>query len=86
MKYLGTAKKEKGRLVMPDALQEVEDGRVFEVIEKGGDIVLLAGPLEKERWAQIEELAKSIKRHRATEALTRELDQPEGARPDPNMD
>jgi hypothetical protein len=51
----------------------VEDGRVFEAFEMGGDIILLAGPLEKERWAQIEELAKeSIKRHRATlEALTR---------------
>lgn len=73
MKYLGTAKKEKGRMVMPDAFQEVEDGRVFEAIEMGGDIILLAGALEKERWAQIEELAKeSIKRHRATlEALAR---------------
>jgi hypothetical protein len=72
MKYLGTAKKEKGRMVMPDAFQEVENGRLFEAIEVGGDIILLAGPLEKERWAEIEELTKeSIKRHRATlEALT----------------
>ncbi len=73
MKYLGTGKKEKGRIVIPDAFQEVENGRLFEAIEMGGDIILLAGPLQKERWAQIEELAKeSIKRHRATlEALTR---------------
>ncbi|MFZ2089152.1 MAG: hypothetical protein WAU47_11285 [Desulfobaccales bacterium] len=73
MKYLGTAKKEKGRMVMPDAFQEVEDGRTFEAIEVGGDIILVAGALEKERWTQIEELTQeSIKRHRATlEALAR---------------
>jgi hypothetical protein len=73
MKYLGTVKKEKGHMVMPDAFQEVEDGRVFEAIEMGGDIILLAGALEKERWAQIEEMTKeSINRHRATlEALAR---------------
>jgi hypothetical protein len=73
MKYLGTARKEKGRMVMPDAFQEVEDGRIFEAIEMGGDIILLAGALEKERWAQIEELTKeSIKRHRPTlEGLAR---------------
>lgn len=58
---------------MPDAFKEVEDGRVFEAIEIGGDIILLAGPLEKEKLAQIEELAReSIEIHRATlEALTR---------------
>jgi hypothetical protein len=73
MKYLGTVRKEKGRMVVPDAFQEVEDGRIFEAIEMGGDIILLAGALEKERWAQIEELTKeTIKRHRATlEALSR---------------
>ena len=73
MKYLGTAKKEKGRMVMPDAFQEVEDGRTFEAIEVGGDIILVPGALEKERWTQIEELTQeSIKRHRATlEALNR---------------
>ncbi len=73
MKYLGTARKEKGRVVMLDAFQEVEEGRVFEAIEIGGDILLLAGPLEKERWARIEELTKeSIEKHRATlEALAR---------------
>jgi hypothetical protein len=71
MKYLGTVRKEKGRIVMPDAFQEVEDGQTFEAIEMGGDIILLAGALEKERWTQIEELTKeSIERHRATlEAL-----------------
>jgi hypothetical protein len=73
MKYLGTAKKEKGHMVMPDAFKEVEDGRIFEAIEMGGDIILLAGALEKERWARIEELTKdTIRRHRATlEALSR---------------
>jgi hypothetical protein len=72
MKYLGTARKEKGRMVMPDAFQNVEEGRIFEAVEMGGDIILLAGALEKERWAHIEELTKeSIKNHRATlEALT----------------
>jgi hypothetical protein len=73
MKYLGTARKEKGRMVMPDAFQDVEDGRVFEAIEIGGDIILLAGPLDKERLSRIEEIAKeSIEKHRATlEALAR---------------
>ena len=73
MKYLGTVRKERGRLEIPEALREVEEGRVFEAVEIGGDILLLAGPLEKERWAQIEELAQeSINKHRATlEALSR---------------
>lgn len=73
MKYLGTVKKEKGQVVMPEAFQEVEEGRVFEAIEIGSDILLLAGPLDKERMARIEELAKeSIEKHRATlEALAR---------------
>lgn len=73
MKYLGTARKEKGRMVMPDAFQDVEDGRVFEAIEIGGDIILLAGPLDKERLSRIEEIAKeSIEKHRTTlEALAR---------------
>jgi len=73
IKYLGTVKKEKGQVMMPDTFQEVEDGRVFEAIEIGGDILLLAGPLEKERLVRIEELAKeSIKKHRATlEVLAR---------------
>jgi hypothetical protein len=73
MKYLSTVKKEKGQVVMPDTFQEVEDGRVFEAIEIGGDILLLAGTLEKERWGRIEELAKeSIEKHRDTlEALAR---------------
>jgi hypothetical protein len=71
MKYLGTARKEKGQVVMPDAFQEIEEGRLFEAVEIGGDILLLAGPLEKERLSQIEEIAKeSIEKHRATlEAL-----------------
>jgi hypothetical protein len=71
MKYLGTARKEKGRMVMPDAFQEIEEGRIFEAVEIGGDILLLAGPLEKERLSRIEEIAKeSIEKHRATlEAL-----------------
>ena len=73
MKYLGTVRKEQGRLVIPEALREVEEGRVFEAVEIGGDIILLAGPLEKERWDRIEELAQeSINKHRATlEALSR---------------
>ena len=73
MKYLGTARKEQGRMVMPDAFQEVEDGRVFEAIEIGGDIILLAGPLAKENWSRLEDLTKeSIENHRATlEALSR---------------
>jgi len=73
MKYLGTVRKEQGRLEIPEAPREVEKSRVFEAVEIGGDIILLAGPLEKERWARIEELAqKSMNKHRATlEALSR---------------
>lgn len=73
MKYMGTIKKEKGQVVMPDAFQDVEDGRIFEAVEIGGDILLLAGPLQKERLVRIEELAKeSNEKHRTTlEALAR---------------
>ncbi len=73
MKYLGTARKEKGHVVMPDAFQEIEEGRVFEAVEIGGDLLLLAGPLEKERLSRIEEITKeSINKHRATlEGLSR---------------
>jgi hypothetical protein len=67
MKYPGTARKEKGSIVMADTFLEVKDGRISEAIEMGGDIILLAGAPEKERWAQIEKLTKeSIERHRAT--------------------
>ncbi len=73
MKYLGTVKKEKGQVVMPEAFREVEEGRVFEAVEIGRDILLLAGPLDKEKMARIEDLTKeSIEKHRATlEALAR---------------
>ncbi len=60
-------------MVVPDTFQEVEDDRPFEAIELGGDILLLAGSLEKERLARVEELAnESIEKHRATlKALAR---------------
>ena len=61
MKYLGVARKEKGQVVMPDAFQEAEEGKLYEVIEIGGDILLVPSPLDRERLAR-----KSIEEHRKT--------------------
>ena len=65
MKYLGIARKENGQIVMPDAFREVEEGRTYEAIEIGGDILLAPAPLDRERLAKIEKLAgRSIEEHR----------------------
>lgn len=73
MKYLGIARKEKGRVVMPDAFGEAEEGRLYEAVEIGGDILLLLPPLDRERLADIERLAdRSISDHRKSlEGLAR---------------
>ena len=67
MRYLGIARKEKDQVLMPDTFQEMEEGRVFEVIEIGGDILLLSNPWEKDHLTRVEQLAKeSITQHRQT--------------------
>ncbi len=73
MKYLGVARKEKGQVVMPDAFRETEEGKLYEVIEIGGDILLVPSPLDRERLARIEKLAnRCIEEHRkALEGLAR---------------
>ena len=73
MKYLGVARKEKGQVVMPDAFREAEEGKLYEVIEIGGDILLVPSPLDRKRLARIEKLAqRSIEEHRKTlEGLAR---------------
>ena len=73
MRYLGMARLEKGVVVLPDAFQEVKAGVFFEVIEIGGDILLMPPPLDRERLARIGKLARqSIKDHQsALEGLAR---------------
>ena len=73
MKYLGVARKEKGQVVMPDAFQEAEEGKLYEAIEIGGDILLVPSPLDRKRLSHIEKLAQhSIEEHRKTlEGLAR---------------
>jgi bifunctional DNA-binding transcriptional regulator/antitoxin component of YhaV-PrlF toxin-antitoxin module len=65
MRYFGIARKERGQVVLPDAFREVEEGHLYEVVEIGGDILLMPPPLDRERLAQIECLAnRSIEEHR----------------------
>lgn len=73
MRYLGIARQENGSVVMPDAFREVEEGRLYEAIEIGGDILLVPPPLDHERLARIERLAnRSIQEHRKSlEGLAR---------------
>ncbi|HUU84831.1 MAG TPA: hypothetical protein VM243_15120 [Phycisphaerae bacterium] len=67
MKYLGIARTENGRIVMPDAFNEGAPGRTYEAVEIGGEILLLAGPLDRQRLARVDELARqSIHDHRSS--------------------
>ncbi|MBM4294120.1 MAG: hypothetical protein FJ126_04350 [Deltaproteobacteria bacterium] len=72
MRYLGIARLE-NQVVLPDGFREIEAGRSYEVIEIGGDILLMPPPLDRERLARIDQLARqSIQEHRATlEGLAR---------------
>ena len=58
---------------MPDGFRGVQEGKIYDVVEIGGDVVLAPSPLDRERLAQIERLARrSIKEHRQTlEGLAR---------------
>ncbi|MBM2833886.1 MAG: hypothetical protein A2Y09_02440 [Planctomycetes bacterium GWA2_39_15] len=67
MRYLGIARKEKGQVVMPDAFQTVTEGKLYEAIEIGNDILLVPSPLDKDRITRIERLTHlSIEEHRKT--------------------
>jgi len=67
MNYLGIARQENGRIVMPDAFGEGVEGQMYEVIEVGGDILLTTTPLDRRRLERIEQLTKSsIEDHRKT--------------------
>lgn len=67
MRYLGIAKRDNGMLALPDAFQEATLKEDYEAVEVGGDILLLAAPLDRERMRRIEELARrSIEEHRGT--------------------
>jgi len=67
MRYLGIARKEKGQILMPDALKELVEDEHYEVVEIGGDILLIPSPIKRERLARIERLARSsIRDHRKT--------------------
>ncbi len=65
MRYLGIARKENGQVLMPEGFQEVEEGRIYEALEIGGDILLISSPCDRERLTRIESLTKqSIEEHR----------------------
>ncbi len=67
MRYLGLARNENGKMAMPDAFKEVKDGQLYEAVEIDGDVILLPNPLDRERLASVERLAKqSIADHRKT--------------------
>ncbi len=67
MKYLGIVKRDNAKLSMPDAFQKVAPSDQYEAIEVGGDILLVAAPLDADRLKQIEDLTnRSINEHRPT--------------------
>ena len=57
MKYLGPARKQKDHVVMPDTSAEVSEGRMYEAVEVGEDILLVVPPFDREHAARIEHLA-----------------------------
>jgi hypothetical protein len=67
MKYLGIMKQEHGQVTMPGEFQTIEPGQSYEVIEIGGDVLLLPSPLNQKRMARVKKLTKlSIKEHHKT--------------------
>ncbi len=73
MKYLGIARIEQGKVILPDTFQELESVPEYEVIAVGGDLLLITPPLDRTRLARIARLTeKSITDHRQTlEGLAR---------------
>ena len=67
MKYLGIVKRNNCLLTMPDTFQEVAEGREYEAVQVGDEILLLPRPLDRERLQEIHRLASlSISEHRKT--------------------
>jgi hypothetical protein len=67
MKYLGVVKRSNATLTLPDGFQQAVQSGEYEAIEVGGDILLLASPLDRSRLKRVEKLAKqSIDEHRRT--------------------
>ncbi len=67
MRYLGIVKRENGTFFMPGAFVQTKAPAAYEGVEVGGDILLLAAPLDQERMRRILELAnRSIDEHRRT--------------------
>ncbi|MFN0135597.1 MAG: hypothetical protein ACKVS9_05695 [Phycisphaerae bacterium] len=65
MNYLGTARIENGRVVMPDGFAAARHSDTFEAIEIGGDILLITSPLDRKRLDLIDALVgESINDHR----------------------
>ncbi len=65
MKYLGVARIENGRLVMPDGFEGAGDETTYEAVEIGDEIILSRTPLDRKRLEQIDRLAReSIQNHR----------------------
>ena len=73
MKYLGIMKQEAGSVTMPDLFNTLELRPNYEVVEIGGDVLLLPSPLDSQRTRRIEKLTTlSIHEHRKTlEGLAR---------------
>lgn len=66
MTYLGTARNDNGRVQMPDAFLAKQRTTMYETIDLGRDILLVANPLDRKRLERIAELADaSIADHRS---------------------
>lgn len=65
MTYLGTARLENGRVELPGSFHSAQRSTTYEAVDLGGDILLIASPLDRERLAQIEKIiADSIHANR----------------------
>jgi len=68
VRYLGIARRVGDRIVISSEVTgKLEEEQIFEIVEIGGDILLIPAPLDRRRMAYIEKLAKqSIEDHRQT--------------------
>ncbi|MEW6249619.1 MAG: hypothetical protein AB1716_03150 [Planctomycetota bacterium] len=73
MRYLGVARTENGRLIMPDAFGTPAAPQQFDVLEVGDVLLLQKLPADPQRQAEIERLTREIiAEHRpALEGLAR---------------
>ncbi|RMF76432.1 MAG: hypothetical protein D6744_12315 [Planctomycetota bacterium] len=67
MTYLGPARIENGRIVLPDGANLPASSATMEAIEVGGDILLSASSLDRARMERVRQAAAdSIADHRDT--------------------